>query len=779
MHPGRPETVHGHGTRSVAFLIPGGGTTMTVSPSHVVRFGAADVRERQMFAGFSSYHRSVLSPDERLVAFAVQPRTYGVPGNSRMGALVLPSGAPRQLHGADVQIAAIDSGARASPPEARVLTPGWGTSWGPAWSPDGRLLAFFSDRIGLPQVWLWERETGSTRLACDEACTLRFGYEGIRWLPDSRHLVAKLRAPGWDLVARSARFDQTNHGGTLQTATGARDVWVSPPMPGSSDGEDRGLWWPDLSRGDIAVIDVETGHARRIGAGVSPRLLAVSPDGRHVAAWCQRGDEAAHHDLNVSLADVRVFPTDGTGSTAGQVLAEGVPQAYGTDLSWSPKGDALAYVMLGELPDEPGQVVVVGLDGVTRRTFGGGDVSLGHRDGFRPLYGYGTRTGGTGTVFAIDLVTGSSRDLAAGSGLSVTELLTADGEGTVRDLGLPGAVAVVTVDPETRRAGVSVLGKAESARVIPEQFQGLRGISYRGDCGQRWLVGPGSTDAHPPIELHAYDTRAGTGNRMTSLHQHLAHLPRLESSLIPMEGLDGQPRRAAVWLPLDYTAGQRYPAVVNVYLGRRAGPSRFDPERLRLAAAGYLQIEPDMPHIPDLDAADAVTAYALRALDAVAAAGLADPTRAAVMGHSAGGYDVCCAITRTDRFGAAIASAPFSDLVSFSLHLNGNALGRSGQVEGGHVRLGGTLWEERERYLANSPVFQADQITTPLLLLCGTADFLIDQAEEMYAALLRLGKPATLVRYHGESHVPYTAWLDENFNDYWTRIIAWLDRHLK
>jgi dipeptidyl aminopeptidase/acylaminoacyl peptidase len=92
--------------------------------------------------------------------------------------------------------------------------------------------------------------------------------------------------------------------------------------------------------------------------------------------------------------------------------------------------------------------------------------------------------------------------------------------------------------------------------------------------------------------------------------------------------------------------------------------------------------------------------------------------------------------------------------------------------------MGGPAWEATERYLANSPVFQAHRIATPLLLLCGTEDALLPQAEELYAALLRLGKPATLVRYRGEGHAP-AAWSDEHYDDRWRRTLAWLDRYLR
>ena len=242
-------------------------STTTRTP-RAARWSAADLRPQHALAGLPSYHRCVLSPDERLAAFAVQPLTYGTPGNSRLGALVLPTGAPARLAGAEIHVADLPSleqpvhAQGAAPPPSRTLTHAWGTSWGPCWSPDGSRLAFFSDRNGVPQVWLWHRETGATRLACEEAATLRFGYEGMRWLPDGRRLVAKLRSADWDLVALSARFEQSSRPDGLVTASGGRDVWISPPPAGRESGEE-GLRWFDLAR--------ETRHRRRDGSRAAHR----------------------------------------------------------------------------------------------------------------------------------------------------------------------------------------------------------------------------------------------------------------------------------------------------------------------------------------------------------------------------------------------------------------------------------------------------------------------------------------------------------------------------
>lgn len=741
---------------------------MAPLPSSLVpgwRWRAADLRPHTGFAGRRSYHRVALSPDEQLVAFAVQPLRYDLPETASWAQYFLPSGAPRALAGAELYLTNPEDGA------GRVLTPGWGTSWGPCWSPDGRRLAFYSDRGGTARVWVWERADGRTSLACPEAATLRFGLEGMRWLPDSRRLAVKLRSSDGTMPAEEP--------GLVRQVKGRRDVWMSPPDDNSFQGEQEGIRWFDVGRGDLAVIDVETETARRVATGIVPGAIAVSPDGRYIAALCSRGELGERRDLNVSLADLRVFAVDGSGD---RLVASRVAQAYATDFSWSPRGDALAYTALDGAPGRPGRLVVAGPDGRAIATFGGtGDRSFGKASGFAPplwsadgekVFAYGGRAG-VGTVYAVTLATGTVRDLGAPLGRVVDGMVSRAGDGVAPSFGQPGTVLAVTLHPTTRRAGLFRLGDDAPTPIIPERGGGLREVLVNGDVGRRLIIKPTSDG------VYALDVLAGEGRRLLAFNPHLERLPRLVSELIPMPGLQGEALHAAVWLPAGYEAGRRYPTVVEVYLGQKPGPSTTDPDRLPLAAAGYLVVKPDMPHSPEHGAADLATFYALRALDAAVAAGLADPERAAVFGHSCGGYDVCCIVTRTDRFRAAVAVAPFADLVSFALRPVGNRLGATGEVEGGHVRTGGAYWQHRERYLANSPVYHLDRVTTPLLLLCGTADPLIAQAEEVYGGLLRLGKVATLVRYHAESHVPSSGWSDDNYEDYWARIVAWLDRYIR
>ena len=150
--------------------------------------------------------------------------------------------------GLELAVAELDGGTWHS------LTSGRHSSWGPRWSPDGRWLAFCSDRNGIAQVWLWNRETNATRLACADPVQVRFEYEVCQWFPDSTRLVAKLRTAGWQPLPRREP----------PAPKGTREVWVSPPEapPVSPTGESRP--WYEHCRGDLAIIDIRTGEVQRL-----------------------------------------------------------------------------------------------------------------------------------------------------------------------------------------------------------------------------------------------------------------------------------------------------------------------------------------------------------------------------------------------------------------------------------------------------------------------------------------------------------------------------------
>lgn len=146
------------------------------------------------------------------------------------------------------------------------------------------------------------------------------------------------------------------------------------------------------------------------------------------------------------------------------------------------------------------------------------------------------------------------------------------------------------------------------------------------------------------------------------------------------------------------------------------------------------------------------------------------------MGQSYGAYCVFGLITMTNRFQAAVASAGFGNL--FSVYTDFWADGAAPAVEAlesGWGLMGANPWEERDRYITNSPFFYLDKVETPVLLTTGEHDFCRRWTEEMFVGLRRLGKEAELVCYEGEGHAPQRP---ANATDFYQRRLTWLQKYV-
>lgn len=91
--------------------------------------------------------------------------------------------------------------------------------------------------------------------------------------------------------------------------------------------------------------------------------------------------------------------------------------------------------------------------------------------------------------------------------------------------------------------------------------------------------------------------------------------------------------------------------------------------------------------------------------------------------------------------------------------------------------MGDTPWGDLSRYVRNSPIYFADRVRTPLMIIQGDLDYVpIQQGEEFFTGLYRLGKKAKFVRYWGEGHTIETP---VNTRDMWQRIFGWFDEQLR
>jgi dipeptidyl aminopeptidase/acylaminoacyl peptidase len=173
------------------------------------------------------------------------------------------------------------------------------------------------------------------------------------------------------------------------------------------------------------------------------------------------------------------------------------------------------------------------------------------------------------------------------------------------------------------------------------------------------------------------------------------------------------------------------------------------------------------------------------AVDRLIELGIVDPDKMAVMGHSFGGYSTYEIITQTTRFKAAVAMSGHPDLLSLygqfptysrysdRAHQDLTTVGIS---EYGPFNMAGSPWDDFERYMRNSALPRFDRVTTPLMIVHGDMDGApIQQGEEAFTALYRLGKRVKFLRYWGEGHVVSSP---VNVRHLWSQVFDWLDTNL-
>ena len=113
----------------------------------------------------------------------------------------------------------------------------------------------------------------------------------------------------------------------------------------------------------------------------------------------------------------------------------------------------------------------------------------------------------------------------------------------------------------------------------------------------------------------------------------------------------------------------------------------------------------------------------LPAIQEVVDRGYVDEKAIGIQGHSWGGYQIAYMVTQTNRFRAAAPGAIVANMTSAYSGIRwGTGLPRQFQYEHSQSRIGGSLWEYPMRFLDNSPVFRADRVETPLLMLHNDED---------------------------------------------------------
>jgi dipeptidyl aminopeptidase/acylaminoacyl peptidase len=668
-----------------------------------------------------------LSPDGRLAVVA-RRTVLGLEYRRQLLLVPLDGGAPRQL------------------------TQGAPGGTHPRFSPDGRALAFLSERLdpklddadarGAPaspdeeprsQVWVLPLDGGEAWPLTHEAQ----GVSGFAWSPDGQRLAYW----GWQ--------------GKPRFLVGERDDGRAPTARHIRSGNWR---WDEIGHLDyrthLAVVAVRPGARPTVLTGGDFDVLAPAweADGRHLVFCADLGPQ---RDLFPRPRVYRV-PADGTAAKDEHAPRE-VAALGGLVDGVTPSPDGLWLALLGSdvpgAPDwAPPTLYLTAADGT------GGPVPLA--PGLDRFYGSWVDTDLHGWSvtprlgpFWLDGPSGRALvGVVTTQGRSHPWLFPVDAErgragGEPRPL-LEGDSTVVAL--ATAAGRIAVLGTQDGW--APELLE-VRGGAYRrvtrlGSAWQgrreqpvmedRWIEGPGG-----PIEVW------------------LASPPGVAASALPLVvDIHGGPLGG--WAPAP---------ALEVQLLCSAGFRVALPNIRGSTGYGAAWIKPHMGHWGEVDAEDV-----LAVVDALVADGLADRARIGLLGLSYGGFLVNWLVgAHPKRWAAAVSENGVTDqLTAWAGSDSGPDYARRAHL-GEPLNAAGVarLWRQ-------SPLRLAPAIRAPLLMLQGEADLRCPAADNqaLYVLLKALDQTAEFVLYPESGHVFAASGRPDRRVDRHRRMLDWFERYL-
>jgi dipeptidyl aminopeptidase/acylaminoacyl peptidase len=662
------------------------------------------IAQRTMtFEDLASIHRiggPQLSPDGQWIAYDVS--TPNLKANKSFSAVyIMPSagGAPKLISDATHQ----DNG--------------------PVWSPDGKTIAFASNRDGgAHQAWVYDVAKGTSRKVSD----LAGGVGSMKWMPNGSALIVVSD------VYPDCGVDQV----CVKNRT-AGEAAV-PSKAHIMTGLLYRHWkaWQEPTRSHVIYVSINGGAARDLTPGVfdAPPFsigggdeLDVSPDGKELV-FAQ--DKSAHPETSTN-ADLFLMPIPNASAAATPSAPKRITTRTGADTSphYSPDGRWIAYRS---------------------------QARAGYESDLWELWLY-DRQSGTSKRVGADFDDWVESVTWAPDSKSMFVIAPRQGRDVLYEVTLDGKFAPIDGFGSTSAVAVSKNGQT----------------LY---CARSSLTGP--------AEIYAVNKRTSAVQRLT--HDNDALLTSLKMGVthdVYWTGAENAKVQGHLMTPPGFDETKKYPAIVLIHGGPQGAWSdswsyRWNPEMF--AARGYVVLMPNprgssgfgQKFVEEISGDWGGKAYIdiMNGVDMLAALPYVDGTRIGAAGGSYGGYMIDWILGHTDRFKALVSHAGVYDLKS--------EYGVTEELWFPEWEFKGNPWDNPELYQRWSPDNFVKNFKTPTLVTHGELDFRvpINQGLELFTALQRRGVPSKMVDFPDEGH-----WVlkPQNSKLWYQTVGDWFDQWLK
>ena len=624
--------------------------------------------------------------------------------------------------------------------EAQRFTTGQGNAHSPCWSPDGRWLAFVSEREGepvgkddreqkrhgkgKPQIWLIPTDGGEAR----QLTFMEHGASHPVWSPDSTQLVFNAPVGPAD--------EETEDGQKLPKARVIDRLWYRLD----------GVGFIYERRQHLFLISVSGGDSVQLTDGDwDDDDAAWSPDGTHIAFVSSRAEDR----WRFPTPDLYTLSVQHTQAGELQCLTDGSIAC--SSPSWSPDGKIIAFIG-----------------------------SSKHRSaGHNYLY-----------TIAADANSDSADCLTrnfAGTCMDWTNSDIGDEHLIPRPAWSPDEQTIYVLAAHQGATRIYAIPTSASREQPPTLTPGnmhVRDFSIDASAGRFALL---LADATHVQEIFACSTTTPSELRpLTSMNAELFNELALSTpEYMPYKGADGWDMDGWILKPHDFDPERKYPLIVEIHGGPHTqyGYGFFHEMQL-LTAAGYvvLYTNPRGSCGYGYDFALAVRGAwgekdsldIMAGVDVLLQKGYIDEQRMGVTGGSYGGFMTNWLIGHNDRFKVAVTDRCVTNMVSdFGSSDFGWGLADD--------EFETTPWEDPERYRHLSPITYVKNMHTPLLIIHSEQDLRcnIEQSEQLFASLKYMGREVLFVRFEGQSHGLSRGGHPKLRLERLRHILGWFEKYLK